>query len=265
VRTLLDLVLPAPCAGCGAGARSLCEECAAALAAAVPRRVRRDGSDLPRCYALAGYAGALRRALLTFKERGRHSLAGPLGDRLADVIAAGAMAAGGAGAGVVRGPLVLVAVPATAVARRRRYGDHMLRLARRAAARLRRAGWTVAVARPLRARPRPDSTGLSGADRRAAAAHAFEVIPGRVTAVRAAVAGGARLVLIDDVITTGSTLVAASARLRSAGLPVFMAAVLAATLQRPPVRPDPSTERDDASIKRGVTCGFPGVSVKVHQ
>ena len=61
--------------------------------------------------------------------------------------------------------MVLVPVPATAAAVRARHGDHMHRLARRAAADLRRDGYDAAVATPLRALPRADSAEL---DRRAA-------------------------------------------------------------------------------------------------
>jgi predicted amidophosphoribosyltransferase len=228
---LAELVLPAECAGCAAvtGHRGgLCPDCAVALAAARPQRVRPqpEPAGLPRCVALAAYAGSLRGAILAYKERGRHTLAGPLGDRLADVVAAGL--------GAVSGPVLLVPVPATAAASRERYGDHMQRLARRAARTLTRRGRPAGVACPLRARPRPDSTRLSAADRRRAAESAFVLVPGRLPAVRAAVRDGARLIVVDDVVTTGATLVAAAARLREGGFDVQSAAVLAATQRRVP-------------------------------
>jgi predicted amidophosphoribosyltransferase len=226
---LVDLVLPAECAGCAVSREhrdGLCAGCAAALAAAAPQRVQPEPAPpgLPRCVALAAYAGSLRGAILAYKERGRHTLAGPLGDRLADVTVA---ALGGR-----RGRVLLVPIPATAVAARDRYGDHMLRLARRAAGELTRRGWPAAVAGPLRARPRADSAELSSADRLRAAADAFTVLPSRLPAVHTAVRGGARLVLVDDVLTTGATLTAATARLRAAGVEAPVAAVLAATQRR---------------------------------
>jgi predicted amidophosphoribosyltransferase len=176
--------------------------------------------------ALAAYAGALRGAILAYKERGRHTLAGPLGARLADVTMTTL--------GARPGPVLLVPVPATAAAARGRYGDHMLRLARRAAGELALRGWPAAVANPLRARPRADSAELSSADRLRAAADAFTVVASRLPAVRAAVSGGARLVLADDVLTTGATLSAVAARLRAVGVDAPVAAVLAATQRRVP-------------------------------
>jgi len=224
---LLDLVLPADCPGCAepGATRVLCGPCAAALASATPRRVRPEPEPpgLPRCVALAAYAGTLRGALLAYKEKGRHGLAGPLGERLADVVAA---AAG------PPGRLVLVPVPATAAAARGRYGDHMRRLAGQAAAALRRRGRPAAVAYPLRALPRPDSAGLSSADRLRVAAGAFALSAGRLPALRAAVAAGARPVLVDDVVTTGATLAAVAGGLRAAGVDPQVAAVLAATRRR---------------------------------
>jgi predicted amidophosphoribosyltransferase len=219
---LVDLALPADCAGCGARGGSLCADCVDAFAAVTPQRVRPDPepSGLPRTFALAAYDGALRSALLAYKEKGRHGLVTVLGDALARVVLRGL----GDRPGVLLAP-----VPATAAAARRRYGDHVARLAGRAAQTLRRRGLQAAVVSPLRARPRADSAELSATERLSAAGAAFTVRRGRLPALHAATAARVPLVLVDDIVTTGATLAGAASVLRAEGLPVPLAAVLAAT------------------------------------
>jgi len=219
---LIDLVLPADCAGCGAAAVSgVCPDCAVVLRGrAAPTRPTPAPEGLPPCVALGDYAGPLRELILAYKERGRSGLSVPLGDALAAVV----LAAAGE-----RAPLALVPVPDTAAAARARHGDHMLRLARRAARCLRRHGVPALVCSPLRARPRLDSAHLDRAQRARAAADAFVVRPRRTAALRAT---GVDVVVVDDVLTTGATVAAVCGRLEAAGVQVAFAATLAATRLR---------------------------------
>src|SRR4051812_25274950 len=97
VEGLLDLVLPAECAGCrGRSARALCAACRTALAALLPQRTRPDPepAGLPPTYALAAYGGAVARALVQFKDENRHDVAGPLGYELARVVRRSLLPAG---------------------------------------------------------------------------------------------------------------------------------------------------------------------------
>lgn len=227
---LVDLVLPAGCAGCRASRtplrRGVCADCAAVVAGLVPHPARPVPAPpgLPPCAALGGYQGVLRELLLAYKERGRHGLAGPLGALLAEVVA-----------GFGAQPVLLVPVPDTARAARRRHGDHVARLARHAAARLRRAGRPAAVGYPLRALPRADSAGLDSAGRAEAAEGAFRVRAGRAARLREAIrSAGAQVIVVDDIVTTGVTAAAVSARLAEAGVAVRGVAVLAATIRRLP-------------------------------
>jgi len=89
------------------------------------------------------------------------------------------------------------------------------------------------VTSPLRALPRVDSAQLDREQRAAAAHAAFVVRPAvsRLAALRAIADRGA-VVLVDDVLTTGATLAAATRRLLEHEIVVTFAASLAATRLR---------------------------------
>jgi len=225
---LADLVLPVECAGCRTGRVPLrygvCQRCVGLLERLRPYPTRPTPAPpgLPRCVALGEYGGVLRELLLAYKERGRHGLARPLGVLLAEVVAAAA--------GAPR-PVVLVPVPATAAAVRARHGDHLARLTRHAAVRLRRVGWPVTVARPLWARPRADSATLDSAARAAAAVASFGLRRVRIDVLRRADPARS-VIVVDDIVTTGATLAAVNHLLTRAGRPPEAAAVIAATRRR---------------------------------
>ena len=203
LHALADLVLPRHCASCGAPGRSLCRACSPGEAP-----VLLGGSALPIA-AAGAYADGLRRAVLAYKERGRRDLLGPLAAMLASALAA------------IQVPgAILVPVPSARSEVRRRGGDHMLRLARRAGGLL---GLPVVPALRL-ARPVRDSAGLGEPARRA-----------NLDGAMAAGSGppGSVAVIVDDIVTTGVTLSEAARALRTAGWQVVGAAVLATTPRRP--------------------------------
>lgn len=218
LRDLLDLVLPATCAGCAAPGRDLCGRCERLLAGErpAPHAPTPAPAGLPPLVAGGAYEGARRAALLAHKEHGRLALAAPLGRSLA-----GAVRALGP-----PGPVLLVPVPSSPAAVRARGQDHARRLAAAAARALRRAG-VPARAAPLlvQARRTADQSGLSTADRAANLAGALRVRRGPLPP---------RVVLVDDVVTTGATLAEAARALRDAGVAVSGAAVVAATRRRTP-------------------------------
>ncbi|WP_438870757.1 ComF family protein [Paractinoplanes ovalisporus] len=229
---LADLVLPAPCAGCEAERVPLrfgaCARCVARLEALRPFRTAPEPPPpgMPGCVAVGAYEGPLRGVLLGYKEKGRHRLARPLGTLLATAVSAVAAR---------DTPVTLVPVPSTAAAARERRGDHMTRLAAHAVRRLRAAGWEAGVSHQLEALPRPDSTSLSVAGRRAAAEDSLRIRRPRIGVLRRAAPRKGTLVVVDDIVTTGATLAAATGRLEEANMQVAGAAVLAATqLRRPP-------------------------------
>ncbi|MBQ0848626.1 ComF family protein [Streptomyces sp. BH-SS-21] len=215
---LTDLVLPAECGGCGRPRTVLCPKCRAALTGDAPSRVRPDPEPpgLPVVHAAAPYEDRVRAALLAHKERGALMLAGPLGAALAGAVRAG-LGPGGrdgqeaeaAGSGA---PVLLVPVPSARWAVRARGHDPARRIALAAAAGLRRSGTPARVAAVLRQRRAvADQSGLNSRQRLDNLAGALEVAPGGARLL----AGAGRVVLVDDLMTTGASLAEAARALRA--------------------------------------------------
>ena len=112
---LVELALPRRCIGCGHPRQALCAACARH-----PPVVVRHGALL--VHAAVPYGGAVRRALIAYKERDRRDLARPLAGLLSTAVRSGAQPGD-----------VLVPVPCSRAARRHRGHDHVRALARRAA------------------------------------------------------------------------------------------------------------------------------------
>lgn len=234
---LLDLVLPAECAGCGHMGSAdvtegLCKVCTFALGGPpiTVRPVRRP-AGLPTVHALAPYRDPVPDIIIAQKEYGRLDLARPLGRHLARAALAAAENDLIDATPTVdeadddAAPLWLVPAPSARSSVRRRGQDPVRRMACAAAAELRLLGRTANVLPALRhSRPVTDQVGLTHQQR----AHN---LAGALTVRRAA---RRRLpirdvVIVDDVMTSGSTLAEAARAIRSAGGRPVGAAVLAAT------------------------------------
>lgn len=127
------------------------------------------------------------------------------------------------------GPVYLVPVPSSAAAVRSRGRDSTAAIARSAARRLTadRSGYRFRVVRLLRpVRRLADQSDLTATQRHANLAGAY--------AVRSALLPRQTgpVIVMDDLVTTGSSLAEANRALSSAGLNVVGAAVLAATVRR---------------------------------
>ena len=222
LRAVLDLVLPASCAGCGTEGVTWCATCARLLdGPARPCRPDPCPVSLPPTWTVTAYDGPVRAALLAHKEHGVLALSRPLGAALASAVSAATTGSG-------RRPVLLVPAPSRPAAVRERGHDPTLRLARAAAGTLRRHGADARVAPVLRmSRGARDQAGLGVRDRAANLAGAVRVPPRRAAAV-----AGRQLVLVDDVVTTGATLAESARALQAAGASVVAAAVVAATARR---------------------------------
>ncbi|MEV7631274.1 phosphoribosyltransferase family protein [Microbacterium sp. NPDC089318] len=192
----LALLLAASCPGCDRAGTLLCDGCRVLLRAE-PNEVRTPQGLV--VHAALRYQGVPARAIRRLKEEGATMLARPLGAALADVLHA---RAGGA---------LVVPVPTSRAAFRRR-GFRVPDLL------VRRAGAT-AHRRLVPARRTGDQREL-GREARA------RNVAG---SMRAAVAGHERVVIVDDVVTTGATLDEAARALRAAGFTPVCAVALAAT------------------------------------
>lgn len=244
-RTLVRLLVPIECPGCGATDVSLCAACARTLTSAptrregdAPRLDRMDGSRPLPVWASAPYTGPLRGLVVAWKDKGRLDLSADLeeaafraGRDLAPWVRGAVEQVRDVAGG--RAQLLVVPAPSSGAARRARGREPVRGLAQALARGLVAGGVDAAPAPVLTQRGR-DQVGL-GSRRRGARLGAVHLArPARHRALRPGLPGpGALCLLVDDVLTTGATLAACERALEEAGARVLGAFVLAAT---PPPR-----------------------------
>lgn len=192
LQRLIDLFFPAQCAACNRIGTGLCEGCAPSGEHPIRRRLQ----TLDVC-ALGEYRGAYRRAILALKD-GRRDVASALASRLALLIVRGAL---------------LVPVTTTPARRRVRGMDNVAELTRLTAQEA-----LTGTSSPLRRTGHDAQRGRSRAQR--------IVAQGRF-ACDAALVASQKIVLIDDVCTTGTTLEDCASAVRCAGGFVEEAVVVA--------------------------------------
>ena len=205
LRALADLLAPRGCVACGEPvARAvLCDPCAVSLL---------DAPDPPPGVLVAHeHGGALARAVHRAKYDGDPTRAARLGDLLLPLAAE-----------LARPVRCVVPVPLHPRRLRERGYNQSMELARPVA---RALGCPLLADGLVRLRDTPTQTALARAGRAANVAGVFRAAAGR------ALAGG-HVVIVDDVVTTGSTMGAAMAAARAAGA----ASVTGLALSRMPRR-----------------------------
>lgn len=243
----LDLILPLECAGCRAEGVRWCRACAACLEPTGARVSRQPlglvpGGDRSGAEVLvaAEYAGPLRSALIAYKDGGRWDLATVLAPLVADLVRAGhrelVARAAQRNDRDPAAPVLVVPVPSRRSATRRRGERPVELLARRAC-----GDGSARPVRALRVGRVADQSGLGAAGRRRNLDGAMWVDRRRQRVV-----SGALCLLVDDIVTTGSTLIEGSRALLAAGARDVVAVAVAAT--RHPGGSDPRPGRMDPSL-----------------
>ncbi len=213
-RGLMDLVFPPRCVGCGRAGMWLCPDCLAIVKPIPPPICRICGDRVfgaeicPTCRetppAIDGirsvtlHQGPVRKAIHGFKYRRQRDLAPILGSLLADYL--------------ILNPLpgdLLVPVPLHPDRQRQRGYNQSILLAHALAGAPPGSGLTVNETALRRIRATASQTKLDRHQRKQNVAGAFACADGAVT--------GQRVLLIDDVCTTGATLEACSVACRQAG------------------------------------------------
>jgi ComF family protein len=186
-----DLVFPPLCVNCERVGSFLCPRCLATAHRAAARSI--PGLDGVRVW--GDFEGAVRAAVHAFKYEGHTRLAEPLGALVVDELAATDWQID-----------AVTAVPLhESRLRERGYNQAVLLAQVVATAR----GWLFAPDAVHRIRQTASQVNLNAQERQLNVAAAFSAEPASVE--------GMRVLVIDDVLTTGSTLLACADALREAG------------------------------------------------
>ncbi len=222
---ILDLLFPPKCPFCGRVLehQGICGECRSALPWTGEGEDLWDLGGEVRCAAPLWYEGAAREGILRLKFHAASAAAQPMGELVAQCAAR-----------YYAGEFDTVTYVPVSHARLRRRGYDQSRLLAQSACRL----WGT---RPqtllVKTRDNPPQSGLhEAAARRANVLGVYEVPEGARVA-------GRRILIVDDVCTTGSTLKECARVLQDAGAQAVMAVAVART-------PEEKTRKDGCNRQR---------------
>jgi len=209
ISAAIDLYLGGACHGCGAPGRSPCLDCRAALAPR-PAAQLRVGLDVP-AFSGVGYDVA-RAFIIAYKDAGAWQLTSLLGQTLAGTVEC---LLDELGIEPVHWPqIVLAPVPSSPDAVKARGFDHTATMASWAARTL-GTRWSPLLRRAAKV---GDQVGLGAGGRAKNQSGTMVARP-----------GSGAVVVVDDVVTTGATIIEAVRALRAAGRYVLGVATVADT------------------------------------
>lgn len=227
LQAVCDLALPRACAGCAARGCALCKSCRDKLDAA--GRAEAFGTEptpcppgFPPTWSQTTYDGVVAELLRAFKDGGRRDLGPRLAALLRGALAELVLGDPHCRHAILAGEqLVVCPVPSRPESVRERGREPTAELARNAVRGTRR----LAVHKLLRvAGHGRDQVGLGAVERSVNVQGTM-----RLTAVARGLVPGRVCVVVDDIVTTGSTLVEARTTLSAAGAGHVAAATVAAT------------------------------------
>ena len=212
LNTVLNLLLPNRCFGCHRSGTVLCERCASERAPA-------DPLDAPEPYALFAYRDpVVKKMIWALKYRGGQTVGGQLGARLYDYLTEDLADATLLGGGDQN--WLVIPIPLTPARARARGYNQATAIARGI---VNRGGKNFRLEENILARTRDTGSQTEIRERTKRLANmrkAFAVV--NPETVR-----GKQIIIIDDVITTGGTMIEARRALARAGVKIVISAAIA--------------------------------------
>lgn len=228
-RTARNLIFPRGCAGCDAPDEILCPHCAAAFSYCRLRDLgpRGDGGVRLPAWSAATYQGVARHAILEWKDHDDVEL-----DRVfASIMASLVERCGIAGQLTDESqPVMVVPAPSSLTSMRRRGRWHTLPLARAVANALQAQSIEVSVSTALESH-----TEGGKSVQQISSAQRAQRIGGNIRVTSPSAYRGSTVILVDDIITTGSTLRQCAQALRQSGAYVLGALALAEVVVQQPL------------------------------
>lgn len=226
---IVDLLFPRGCAGCDRPDAVLCMNCRRLFHQQVERPL--PAVAMGRWFACGWYRGAARHAILSWKDHGDEECDGPFCEMLYDLAhSCGLFDTLHDGMSYDK-PVLIVPAPSSRQSVRQRGRRHMMQLAGRLARELQRARLSAKVCNALESRGvKRRSVQMRGVAQRS------QRLRGHVVVRPGIDLRGVPVVLVDDIITSGTTMRRCVEALQQAGATVVTVLALAYTPAGRPAR-----------------------------